>query len=61
MPRKVRELKAQIKREGFVYLPKKGKVVMSAGDTHYWPKPLQSLVRMVMMLPGIWRSKSLSS
>ena len=25
MPRKIRELKAQIVREGFVYLPKRGK------------------------------------
>ena len=25
MPRKIRELKAQIAREGFVYLPKRGK------------------------------------
>jgi predicted RNA binding protein YcfA (HicA-like mRNA interferase family) len=25
MPRKIRELKAQITREGFIYLPKRGK------------------------------------
>jgi len=35
MPRKVRELKAQIKREGFVYLPKKGK-----GSHERWRHPL---------------------
>ncbi|MEB3211628.1 MAG: type II toxin-antitoxin system HicA family toxin [Leptolyngbyaceae bacterium] len=34
MPRKIRELKAQIKREGFVYLPKRGK-----GSHERWKHP----------------------
>lgn len=35
MPRKIRELKAQITREGFVYLPKRGK-----GSHECWRHPL---------------------
>jgi predicted RNA binding protein YcfA (HicA-like mRNA interferase family) len=35
MPRKIRELKAQIVREGFVYLPKRGK-----GSHERWRHPL---------------------
>jgi len=33
MPRKIRELKAQITREGFIYLPKRGKAAMKDGST----------------------------
>jgi len=32
MPRKIRELKAQIAREGFVYLPNAARVAMNVGD-----------------------------
>ena len=35
MPRKIRELKAQIEREGFIYLPKRGK-----GSHERWKHPL---------------------
>jgi predicted RNA binding protein YcfA (HicA-like mRNA interferase family) len=35
MPRKIRELKAQIAREGFIYLPKRGK-----GSHQRWRHPL---------------------
>lgn len=35
MPRKIRELKAQIAREGFVYLPRRGK-----GSHERWRHPL---------------------
>lgn len=35
MPRKIRELKAQIAHEGFVYLPKRGK-----GSHERWLHPL---------------------
>jgi predicted RNA binding protein YcfA (HicA-like mRNA interferase family) len=35
MPRKIRELKTQIKREGFIYLPKRGK-----GSHERWRHPL---------------------
>ncbi|MEM9540232.1 MAG: type II toxin-antitoxin system HicA family toxin [Cyanobacteria bacterium P01_E01_bin.42] len=35
MPRKIREFKAQIAREGFVYLPKRGK-----GSHERWRHPL---------------------
>ncbi|MBW4465945.1 MAG: type II toxin-antitoxin system HicA family toxin [Pegethrix bostrychoides GSE-TBD4-15B] len=35
MPRKLRELKTQIAREGFVYLPKRGK-----GSHERWRHPL---------------------
>ncbi len=37
MPRKIRELKTQIRREGFVYLPKRGK-----GSHERWQHPLLS-------------------
>jgi predicted RNA binding protein YcfA (HicA-like mRNA interferase family) len=35
MPRKIRELKAQLVREGFIYLPKRGK-----GSHERWKHPL---------------------
>lgn len=35
MPRKIRELKTQIQREGFIYLPKRGK-----GSHERWRHPL---------------------
>ncbi|KAI9130542.1 type II toxin-antitoxin system HicA family toxin [Acaryochloris sp. CCMEE 5410] len=35
MPRKIRELKAQLVRTGFVYLPKRGK-----GSHERWKHPL---------------------
>ncbi|RCJ24182.1 hypothetical protein A6S26_19335 [Nostoc sp. ATCC 43529] len=35
MPRKIRELKAEISRQGFVYLPKRGK-----GSHERWRHPL---------------------
>ncbi|MEG4317332.1 MULTISPECIES: type II toxin-antitoxin system HicA family toxin [unclassified Microcoleus] len=35
MPRKIRELKVQIARQGFVYLPKRGK-----GSHERWRHPL---------------------
>ena len=35
MPRKIRELKSQIAREGFIYLPKRGK-----GSHERWRHPL---------------------
>ncbi|PSB34217.1 type II toxin-antitoxin system HicA family toxin [Chlorogloea sp. CCALA 695] len=35
MPRKIRELKSQIAREGFIYLPKRGK-----GSHERWQHPL---------------------
>ncbi len=35
MPRKIRELKAQMAREGFVHLPKRGK-----GSHQRWKHPL---------------------
>ncbi|MEG3928489.1 type II toxin-antitoxin system HicA family toxin [Microcoleus sp. D3_18a_C4] len=35
MPRKIRELKVQIAREGFVYLPKRGK-----GSHERWRHPM---------------------
>lgn len=37
MPRKIRELKSQIAREGFIYLPKRGK-----GSHERWMHPLIS-------------------
>lgn len=37
MPRKIRELKSQIAREGFIYLPKRGK-----GSHERWKHPLIS-------------------
>ena len=44
MPRKIRELKAQIAREGFVYLPKRGK-----GSHERWRHPL---LNKTMTIPG---------
>ena len=44
MPRKIRELKAQIAREGFVYLPKRGK-----GSHERWRHPL---LKKTMTIPG---------
>jgi predicted RNA binding protein YcfA (HicA-like mRNA interferase family) len=44
MPRKIRELKAQIEREGFVYLPKRGK-----GSHERWRHPL---LRKTLTIPG---------
>lgn len=44
MPRKLRELKAQITREGFVYLPKLGK-----GSHERWRHPL---LRKTLTIPG---------
>ena len=44
MPRKIRELKAQILREGFIYLPKRGK-----GSHQRWRHPL---LRKTLTLPG---------
>ncbi|MEH1906603.1 MAG: type II toxin-antitoxin system HicA family toxin [Nostoc sp.] len=44
MPRKIRELKAQIAREGFVYLPKRGK-----GSHERWRHPL---LKKTLTIPG---------
>ena len=44
MPRKIRELKAQIAREGFIYLPKRGK-----GSHESWRHPL---LRKTLTIPG---------
>jgi predicted RNA binding protein YcfA (HicA-like mRNA interferase family) len=44
MPRKIRELKAQIAREGFIYLPKRGK-----GSHERWRHPL---LRKTLTVPG---------
>ena len=44
MPRKIRELKAQIACEGFVYLPKRGK-----GSHERWRHPL---LRRTLTIPG---------
>ncbi|MBV6621884.1 MAG: type II toxin-antitoxin system HicA family toxin [Rivularia sp. (in: Bacteria)] len=44
MPRKIRELKSQIAREGFVYLPKRGK-----GSHERWKHPL---LGKTMTIPG---------
>ncbi|PSN18726.1 hypothetical protein C7271_11005 [filamentous cyanobacterium CCP5] len=44
MPRKIRELKAQIARSGFVYLPKRGK-----GSHERWQHPL---LRKTLTIPG---------
>jgi len=44
MPRKIRDLKAQIAREGFVYLPKRGK-----GSHERWRHPL---LRKTLTIPG---------
>ncbi|MCY7323331.1 MAG: type II toxin-antitoxin system HicA family toxin [Phormidesmis sp. CAN_BIN36] len=44
MPRRIRELKAQIAREGFVCLPKRGK-----GNHERWQHPL---LRKTLTIPG---------
>ncbi|MDS3861693.1 type II toxin-antitoxin system HicA family toxin [Thermosynechococcaceae cyanobacterium BACA0444] len=44
MPRKIRELKAQIAREGFVYLSKRGK-----GSHELWRHPL---ISKTLTIPG---------
>ena len=44
MPRKIRELKAQIEREGFIYLPKRGK-----GSHERWRHPL---IGKTLTIPG---------
>ncbi|MBC5796146.1 type II toxin-antitoxin system HicA family toxin [Sphaerospermopsis sp. LEGE 00249] len=44
MPRKIRELKAEIARKGFVYLPKRGK-----GSHERWKHPL---LRKTLTIPG---------
>ncbi len=44
MPRKIRELKAQIACEGFVYLPKRGK-----GSHERWRHPM---LRRTLTIPG---------
>jgi predicted RNA binding protein YcfA (HicA-like mRNA interferase family) len=44
MPRKIRELKAEIARAGFVYLPKRGK-----GSHERWQHPL---IKKTLTIPG---------
>ena len=44
MPRKIREFKAQIAREGFIYLPKRGK-----GSHERWQHPL---IKNNLTIPG---------
>lgn len=44
MPRKIREFKAQLSREGFIYLPKRGK-----GSHERWQHPL---LRKTLTVPG---------
>jgi predicted RNA binding protein YcfA (HicA-like mRNA interferase family) len=44
MPRKIRELKSEVEREGFVYLPKRGK-----GSHSRWRHPL---LGKTMTIPG---------
>ncbi len=44
MPRKIREFKAEIQREGFIYLPKRGK-----GSHERWRHPL---IRKTLTIPG---------
>jgi predicted RNA binding protein YcfA (HicA-like mRNA interferase family) len=44
MPRKIQELKAQIQREGFIYLPKRGK-----GSHERWRHPF---LRKTLTIPG---------
>ncbi|QQE64090.1 periplasmic or lipoprotein [Leptolyngbya sp. BL0902] len=44
MPRKIREFKAQISREGFVYLPKRGR-----GSHERWRHPL---LGKTLTIPG---------
>jgi hypothetical protein len=46
MLRKIRELKAQIMHEGFVYLPKRGK-----GSHERWRHPL---LRKTLTIPGMY-------
>lgn len=44
MPRKIRELKAQLVREGFIYLPKRGKA-----SHQRWRHPL---IKKTLTIPG---------
>ena len=44
MPRKIRELKAEITQKGFVYLPKRGK-----GSHERWIHPL---IKKTLTIPG---------
>ncbi|NET50516.1 MAG: type II toxin-antitoxin system HicA family toxin [Merismopedia sp. SIO2A8] len=44
MPRKIREFKAQLTREGFVFLPKRGK-----GSHERWKHPI---LRKTLTVPG---------
>jgi predicted RNA binding protein YcfA (HicA-like mRNA interferase family) len=44
MPRKIREFKAQVAREGFIYLPKRGK-----GSHECWQHPL---IKKNLTVPG---------
>jgi predicted RNA binding protein YcfA (HicA-like mRNA interferase family) len=44
MPRKIRDFKAQIAREGFIYLPKRGK-----GSHERWQHPL---IKKTLTIPG---------
>ena len=44
MPMKIREFKAQIAREGFIYLPKRGK-----GSHERWQHPL---IKKTLTIPG---------
>jgi predicted RNA binding protein YcfA (HicA-like mRNA interferase family) len=44
MPRKIREFKAQIAREGLIYLPKRGK-----GSHERWQHPL---IKKNLTIPG---------
>ena len=44
MPRKIREFKAQVAREGFIYLPKRGK-----GSHERWQHPL---IKKNLTIPG---------
>jgi predicted RNA binding protein YcfA (HicA-like mRNA interferase family) len=44
MPRKIRDLKAQIARQGFMYLPKRGK-----GSHERWRHPL---LKKTLTIPG---------
>jgi len=44
MPRKIREFNAQIAREGFIYLPKRGK-----GSHERWQHPL---IKKNLTIPG---------
>ena len=44
MPRKIREFKAQIARQGFIYLPKRGK-----GSHERWQHPL---IKKNLTIPG---------